>query len=74
MPIPNRRDDLQSFGYSFSGKGHCSGCGEEIEWWKTPTRKNMPFTVKFAGLNDEDEFLEPHWSTCPKADQYRRKK
>jgi len=73
MPIPNRRDDLQSFGYSFLNKARCSGCGAEIEWWRTAKGAKMPFDVVISGLNDEEECLTPHWSTCPKADQFRRK-
>lgn len=69
MPIPNRRDDLQSFGYSFLNLSHCSGCNAQIEWWSTPRGKKMPFNVVKSG---ENEFLEPHWGTCPVADKFRR--
>jgi len=33
-------------------------------------RKKMPFNVTISAGVD---VLEPHWSTCPKADQFRRK-
>jgi len=77
MPIPNRRDDLQSFGYSYSNTARCGsgvpgkGCNAVIEWWLTPSGKKMPFTITMSG---ENEVLEPHWSSCPKADSFRRKK
>lgn len=70
MPIPNRRDDLQSFGYSFSNLSRCRGCNAEIEWWSTPAGNKMPFTVTRA---DGVDVLIPHWSNCPKADQFRKK-
>jgi hypothetical protein len=66
MAIPDNRKDLESFGYSKLGDSHCSGCGDPIEWWETPRKKKMPFTVK------EDGSLVPHWATCTKADQFRR--
>lgn len=76
MPIPNRRNDLQSFGYSFLNLSSCSGCGAEIEWWNTPRGRKMPFDVKPANMDSEDsaEILEPHWGTCPVADRFRGKR
>jgi len=68
MPIPNRRDDLTSFGYSFLNLSHCSGCNAPIEWWNTPKGKKMPFDVRTtAGV----EALEPHWGNCRVADRFR---
>jgi hypothetical protein len=71
MPIPNQRCDLESFGYSFLSHSHCSGCNAEIEWWWTPNGAKLCFNVTRSG---ENEFMEPHWATCPVADRFRRPK
>jgi hypothetical protein len=68
MPIPNRRDDLTAFGYSFQNEAHCRGCNAKIEWWSTPKGKKMPFDVR---MSDGQEVLESHWATCPVADRFR---
>jgi hypothetical protein len=68
MPIPNRREDLKSFGYEFLDKAFCSGCDQAIEWWSTPNRKKMPFEVIVV---DDRDWLVPHWNTCPVADRFR---
>lgn len=61
----------------------CKGCGAEIIWRKMISGKNMPvdaegITVVVEGTNEgyENRWFTtigytPHWSTCPKADQFR---
>lgn len=57
--------DLCAASYSFENKGRCRSCQAEIEWWLTPKQKHMPLN---AGT------LEPHWSTCPQADKFRKER
>lgn len=73
MPtIPSNRADLQSFGYHLlTSTARCSGCKAPIEWWVTANGKKMPFDVRVV---DDAEELLPHWSSCPKAQDFRRKK
>lgn len=41
-----------------------TGCGAEIWWVTTKFKKAMPLNADAA----------PHWATCPKAQDFRRKK
>lgn len=63
MAFPKTEEELAKAGYEFENKAKCSGCGADIEWWLTPRQKHMPLD---AGT------MEPHWSTCPKAEDFRR--
>ncbi len=63
MPFPKTDTDLAAQGYEFKNKGHCRGCNADIEWWLTPKGRHIPLD---AGT------LEPHWSTCPKAKDFRK--
>lgn len=66
MPFPTTETGLREAGYeppAGNKPSHCTACNAEIEWWRTPKGKNIPLD---AGT------LVPHWSTCPKADQFRR--
>lgn len=53
------------------------GCGVYIEWVKTTAGKSMP--VDPAGVTivtKEGETVRgyiPHWATCPKANQFKKK-
>jgi hypothetical protein len=55
----------------------CSSCRARIIWFKTAAGKNMP--VDADSVNPEDQELElprhiVHWSTCPNANQHRKRK
>ena len=63
MPFPKTHDELIAAGYIFKNGGHCRGCGQKIQWYQTPKGKVMPL--------DMDTY-EPHWSSCPKADNFRK--
>lgn len=63
MPFPTSESALLDSGYQFQKLGRCKGCGRDIEWWWTPRGKHMPL---------DPGTLEPHWSTCPQADDFRR--
>lgn len=56
---------LKEADYKFENKGRCRSCGAEIEWWLTPKQKHMPLD---AGT------MQPHWSTCPDAEHFRKAK
>ena len=78
MALPTSKGDLEALGYVFDNESHCRGCGEPIEWWITPKGKKMPMTVKEVRERDspispiKEIQRIPHWSTCPKADSFRR--
>jgi len=65
MPFPTTIEEMKQAGYVFDNDSHCRGCGAKIEWWKTQKGKNMPMDV------DQDGNCEPHWSSCPKAKDFR---
>lgn len=66
MPIPDTKSDLESFGYVWLNDSHCRGCGAPIQWWKTPRKNRIPFSVQ------QDGKMIPHFADCPKADQFRK--
>jgi hypothetical protein len=74
MTIPNTTNELKAMGYEYDNDSTCRGCGEPIEWWITPKGKKMPMTVKKTATitNASDDIREPHWTSCPKADSFRR--
>ena len=57
--------------------GTCRGCGIYIEWIKTKAGKDMPVDPEGATIITEDGEVKkgfiPHWVTCPKADNFRKK-
>lgn len=64
MPFPKTESGLAEQGYKFANKGTCRGCKAEIEWWDTPKNKMIPL---------DPGTLEPHWGTCPKRDDFKKK-
>jgi hypothetical protein len=65
VPFPKNDTGLVEAGYEFDNRAHCRGCGAEIEWWITPRKRKIAL---------DPGTLEPHWATCPNADQFRRRK
>lgn len=63
MPFPKTDTDLKAAGYEYDGTSRCRGCHAEIEWWRTPKGRAIP-------LNPGT--LEPHWSDCPNAKDFRK--
>lgn len=63
MPFPKTKDELTAAGYKYDNKSRCRGCNSEIEWWITPKGKKMPL---------DPGTMEPHWGTCPQAQDFRR--
>lgn len=62
MSFPQTIEELKRAGYTFEGAGRCRTCGEDIEWWETPSHKKIPMDHGTA---------VSHFSTCPQADQHR---
>lgn len=57
----------------------CRDCDADITWLKTKAGKNMPVNTESLESRDDTEYdankgHEAHWSTCPSADNFRRKK
>ena len=55
----------------------CRSCDAYIVWMKTEAGKNMP--VNADSVDEGDDIFDPathvsHFSTCPQADQHRRRK
>jgi hypothetical protein len=78
MAIPEKKADLEAFGYVFDNKAKCRGCGAEIEWWITPRGKKMPMSVQIvretgSPISPVKEYRRvPHWSDCPNAKDFRK--
>ncbi|MBR2507221.1 MAG: hypothetical protein IKB70_10075 [Bacilli bacterium] len=55
----------------------CKGCGADIIWIETKNNKRMPCDIKETTVITIDgrvvEGYIPHWITCPKANEFRRK-
>ena len=60
--FPETPEDLEEAGYEPGNVSTCRGCGQKIQWWKTPKGKNIPLDVD----------CKPHWATCPEAESFRR--
>jgi hypothetical protein len=50
-------------GYVPGQPGFCRGCSVLVLWARTPRGKSTPL----------DQDGRPHWATCPKAAEFRRK-
>jgi hypothetical protein len=69
MPFPATKIDMLEEGYTFAGMKVCP-CGASMELWNTPRGQIMPMNP----MNDLYAAAVVHWATCPKAEQFRRKK
>lgn len=58
-------EELIEKGYKHSGTANCRGCGAAIEWWVTPKGKKIPMDHGTAN---------PHWASCPNAQDFRKPK
>jgi len=56
----------------------CRGCGRPVYWIRTKNNKAMPVDTRVDGglepMRDRDGRGLSHFATCPKADQFRKKK
>jgi hypothetical protein len=67
MPFPKTLDEMTAAGYSFENSAICKGCGEDIEWWTTPTGKKIPMNPMYRGIFA----AVSHWATCADAPSFR---
>lgn len=58
----------------------CKGCGQEIKWVKMASGKSMPLDgqpeTKVQVKENIGEIITvytPHWATCPKAKDFKKK-
>src|SRR5258706_9391030 len=85
MPTPEKKEDLEAAGWLFDNEAKCRGCGAEIEWWVTPSGRKCPMSV--VPLDERGEVVPPgsllrvirfvrrsHFSDCPEAASFRKKK
>ena len=69
MAFPKTLDEMNAAGYVFENHAECRGCGDSIEWWKTPSGKSIPMNPMERGSSP----ATAHWSTCTEADSFRQK-
>jgi hypothetical protein len=55
-------DTLRSAGWRFDNHANCNRCGEQIEWWKDPNKKWVPFNLMQRG----SQLAIRHWLSCGK--------
>lgn len=65
MPLPNTDAELKILGYIQMDEATCSRCFARIVWYRTPRGKLMPM---------DKRTLVTHWSTCPHAAVFKKKK
>lgn len=68
MAFPKTFDEMTPAGYVFEGDGVCRGCGDDIEWWKTPTGKKIPMNRMSSGSSP----ATAHFTTCSDAGSFRK--
>ena len=69
MAFPKTLDEMKERGYVFDNHAECRGCGDAIEWWKTPNDKNIPMNPMERGSSE----AVAHWATCSEQDSFRKK-
>ena len=69
MAFPKTLDEMTAAGYVFDNHAECRGCGDAIEWWKTPNGKSIPINPMDRGTAE----AVAHWATCRESDSFRKK-
>jgi hypothetical protein len=67
MAFPKTLDEMTAAEYAFSNDALCKGCGEDIEWWTTPSGKKIPMDPMPRGTSAAIS----HWATCVEAKSFR---
>jgi hypothetical protein len=65
MRFPENITEMRTAGYQFLNESVCRGCGDRIEWWKTPRGRLIPMDVTGDGE------CQAHWASCPNAREFR---
>ena len=60
MAFPKIFDELRAANYKFLDYSVCRDCGDEIEWWETPSGKKIPLNHKQRGTDP----VEVHFDYC----------
>jgi hypothetical protein len=60
MALPNTLDDLKAAGWVFKNTSTCKGCGEDVEWWDSPTGSHVPLNPMPRGTS----LAVQHRNTC----------
>lgn len=68
MGFPRTFEELRAKGYDFDNYSTCKGCGDDIEWWKTPNGKSIPMNPMPSGSSP----AVPHWASCTEQDSFRK--
>jgi len=68
MAFPQTFDEMKARGYQFDNDAIFRGCGDDIEWWITPTGKKIPMNPMTSGSSQ----AVAHWATCTEQDTFRR--
>ena len=68
MAFPQTFDEMKARGYQFDNDAICRGCGDDIEWWITPTGKKIPMNP----MTSRSSQAVAHWATCTEQDTFRR--
>ena len=63
--FPKTKEQLIATGYRLERQSVCRSqkCARMIEWWLTPRGKYLPL---------DPETYQPHWTTCPDAEPFRK--
>ena len=69
MGFPRDAVEMKNRGYVFDNDATCRGCGDDIEWWVTPTGKKIPMNP----MPSSSTPAVAHWSTCTEQDSFRSK-
>lgn len=69
MAFPKTLEELKAAGYTFVEHRSCKGqtCTAQLEFWKTPKGKYMPFDVDPTGN------VKAHWADCPDSEAFRNR-
>lgn len=69
MPFPKTEDELTAAGYAVEQEtARCRKCQAPIRWYRTPKDRLIPMD-----LPDDTGEVKAHFTTCPFADEFRRK-
>jgi hypothetical protein len=69
MPFPATKRLLIEAGYQYLTDKTCP-CGARMELWRTPNGMSIPMNP----MDSPDAEAESHFASCPKAEQFRRKR
>lgn len=61
MHFPSNVEELRDRGYRYLEKGECDACHQEIEWWRTPKKHEIPMNPMPA----PETPAKSHWAVCP---------